>query len=309
MVLNVIEKNKVYGIGFMDRAVLSKGRTYRALWVVLIVALLLLSVLVYARTVHREIIDEEGNHYVGDTVEGEIHGAGKFTWADGSSYEGDFKHGEVHGEGTMQYVDGSTYTGTFNRGERHGYGVLTLDNGEVYVGTFVADKISGEGEWTSESKGESYKGMWKDGKRHGTGVLTREDGSQYSGFFLNNHKHGFGEHVNANGQTYRGYFRTNQRHGDGIFQVNEQTTHFQSWQHGELIVDEEIREVENCSLTVEESPWMFVGDECVDGLAHGTGRAVALDGSAYVNLGTFVLGSLVTGVVLPMTLPEEFDAP
>lgn len=293
----------------MDGALLSKGNRNRTSWVVLVLALSLLSALVYARTVQREFVDEEGNYYVGDTVDGEIHGVGKFDWADGSSYEGDFKHGEVHGEGTMQYVDGSKYTGTFNRGERHGYGVLTLVNGEVYVGTFVADKMAGEGEWTSESEGESYQGTWKDGKRHGTGVSTREDGSQYSGFFLNNQRHGFGEHINAQGQTYRGYFQSNLKHGDGILEVDEQTKHFQSWRDGQLIVDEEIKAVENCSLIVEGSPWMFFGDECVDGLAHGTGRAVALDGSAYVNLGTFVLGSLVTGVVLPMTLPEEFDAP
>ena len=271
------------------------------------IATLLLAVSVDARTVTREIIDEEGNRYEGDTVDGEIHGVGRFDWVDGSSYEGDFKNGEVHGEGTMLYVDGSKYTGTFIHGKRHGYGVLTVDNGDVYVGTFVADKLSGEGEWTSESNGESYQGLWKNGKRHGTGILTREDGSRYSGFFLNNHRHGFGEIVNADGQTYRGYFRANLKHGDGILEVDEQTKRFQSWQQGELVVDEEIREVENCALTVEDSPWMFVGDDCVDGLAHGTGRAVALDGSAYVNLGTFVLGSLVKGVVLPMTLPEEFD--
>ena len=309
MVLNVIEKKKVYRIGIMERVLLNKRNRHRTSWVVLVVTLLLISVLVYARTVHREIIDEDGNHYVGDTLDGEIHGEGRFDWADGSSYEGDFKNGEVHGEGTMLYTDGSKYTGTFNRGERHGYGVSTLDNGEVYVGTFVADKMSGEGEWTSETQGESYTGMWKEGKRHGTGVLTREDGSQYTGYFFNNQRHGFGEHVNAIGQTYRGYFRNNVKHGDGILEIDEHTKHFQSWRMGQLIIDEEIREVENCSLTVEDSLWMFVGDECVDGLAHGSGRAVALDGSAYVNLGTFVLGSLVTGVVLPMTLPEEFDAP
>ncbi|MXZ55355.1 MAG: hypothetical protein F4227_02175 [Gammaproteobacteria bacterium] len=284
-------------------------RRKRAFYVVLICASILFGVLVIARTVEREIVDEEGNRFVGDTVDGQIHGEGRFDWADGSSYEGDFKNGEVHGEGTMQYVDGSKYSGTFNRGERHGYGVLTLEDGDVYVGTFIADKISGEGEWTSESKGESYRGLWKNGKRHGTGVLTWEDGAQYTGYFLNNQRYGFGEHISSDGQTYRGHFRSNLKHGDGILEVDQQTRRFQSWEQGQLIIDEEIKEVENCTLTVEESPWMFDGDECVDGLAHGTGRAVALDGSAYVNFGTFVLGNLVKGVVLPMTLPEEFDEP
>ena len=291
----------------MDRVLLKNDRRKRATSIVLVSALILFGVSIFARTVEREIVDDEGNRFVGDTVDGEIHGVGRFDWANGSSYEGDFKNGEVHGEGTMQYVNGSKYTGTFNRGERHGHGVLTLDNGDVYVGTFVADKVSGVGEWTSETKGEFYQGFWKDGKRHGTGVLTHEDGSQYSGYFLNNQRHGFGEHINANGQTYRGYFRTNLKHGDGILEVDDQTKHFQSWDEGRLIVDEEIREIENCALTIDDSPWMFVGEDCVDGLAHGTGRAVAVDGSAYVTLGTFILGRLVKGVVLEMTLPDEFD--
>ena len=273
------------------------------------IATLLLTVSVDARTVTREIIDEEGNRYEGDTVDGEIHGVGRFDWVDGSSYEGDFKNGEVQGEGTMTYVDGSTYTGTFNRGERHGYGVQTMANGSVYIGTFVDGKRSGEGEWVSEEDGESYKGSWKDGKRHGTGVLTWEDGSQFSGNFLNNKIDGFGEHIDVSGQIYRGYYRSNQKHGDGILELDVQTKHFQSWQQGELIVNELIREVENCTLVVDDLPWMFLGEDCVNGLAHGSGRAVALDGSAYVNHGTFVLGNLIKGVVLSMSLPEEFDEP
>lgn len=293
----------------MVNELVSNNGRYRTPGLIVVCVILLLSVSVNARTVEREIVDEEGNRYVGDTLDGKIHGIGRFDWANGSSYEGDFKDGVVHGEGTMQYVDGSKYTGTFNRGERHGYGVLTLDNGDVYVGTFVSDKMTGEGELTSESEGESYRGYWKDGSRHGTGVQTREDGSQYSGYFLNNKRHGFGEHIHGTGQTYRGYFRGNLKHGDGILEIDEETKHFQSWQHGKLIVDELIQKVEYCTLVVEERPWMFVGDECVDGLAHGTGRAVALDGSAYVNHGTFVLGNLVKGVVLPMTLPEDFDDP
>ena len=293
----------------METELLKNSRWLRSSCVVVVGALILFGVMVIARTIEREIVDEDGNRYVGDTVDGQIHGEGRFDWADGSSYEGSFKNGEVHGEGTMQYVDGSKYTGTFDRGARHGYGVLNLVDGDVYVGTFVSDKVSGQGEWTSESNGESYEGLWKDGKRHGTGVLTWEDGSQYTGYFLNNQRHGFGEQIDADGLTFRGHFRANLKHGDGILELDQQTRRFQSWEQGQLIVDEEIEAVENCALTVRESPWMFVGDECVDGLAHGTGRAVALDGSAYVNFGTFVLGTLVKGVVLPMTLPEEFDDP
>ena len=309
MVLSVTKKKKVYGIGTMVKVIARNIGAYGTSKLMIVSLMFLLVASVDARTIEREIVDEEGNRFVGDTLDGKIHGVGRFDWATGASYEGDFKDGEVHGEGTMHYVDGSKYTGTFNRGERHGYGVLTLKNGDVYIGTFVANKMSGEGELTSETEAESYRGLWKDGKRHGTGVQIREDGSQYSGYFLNNKRHGFGEHIHGNEQTYRGYFRANLKHGDGILEIDEDTKHFQSWQQGKLIVDELIQDVENCALVIEESPWMFVGDECVDGLAHGTGRAVALDGSAYVNHGTFVLGNLVKGVVLPMTLPEGFDDP
>lgn len=284
-------------------------RRCSASWVLFGSALLLLSTSAAAHTVEREIVDEEGNRYVGDTLDGVIQGVGRFDWTDGSSYEGEVKNGEVHGEGTMHYVDGTTYTGTFNQAKRQGFGVLTMKNGDVYIGTFVSDQMTGEGEWTSEVTGESYNGLWKDGKRQGTGVLTREDGSQFSGSFLDNQKHGFGELIEADGKIYRGYFRADQKHGDGILEINEQTKHFQSWHKGQLVVDEVIRNVENCQLVIQEVPWMFIGKDCVDGLAHGAGRAVALDGSAYVNHGKFVLGDLVQGVILPMTLPEEFHAP
>ena len=173
----------------MDRVLVSNNRWYRAYRLVLVSTLLLLSVLVIARTVEREIVDDEGNRYVGDTVDGQIHGEGRFDWADGSSYEGDFKNGEVHGEGTMLYVDGSKYTGTFNRGERHGLRCAdTRRRGRVrrYV-------RSGQDVWRRASglqrlKGNHIRDCGRDGKRHGTGVLTREDGSRYSGYFLKQSK-------------------------------------------------------------------------------------------------------------------------
>ncbi len=50
---------------------------------------------------------------------------------------------------------------------------------------------------------------------------------------------------------------------------------------------------------------MFVSSECINGLAHGIGMAVTLDGDHIVPNGRFVLGRLVEGEVL--TLPEDQD--
>ena len=42
--------------------------------------------------------------YVGEFVEGKMHGEGTFTWPDGTSYEGQFSNGQMTGEGRCPNV-------------------------------------------------------------------------------------------------------------------------------------------------------------------------------------------------------------
>ncbi len=48
--------------------------------------------------------------------------------------------------------------------------------------------------------------------------------------------------------------------------------------------------------------WMFDSTQCINGLAHGTGLAVSLDGRLLIPKGKFILGQMVSGSVLE--IPE-----
>lgn len=258
-----------------------------------------------ARTVTRKVTDDEGNVYEGELRDGVRHGTGRMEWIDGTVYEGDFREGKIHGSGKMSDPDGEVYTGTFDSEIRHGYGNLVFQNGDVYEGSFVKGVISGEGSYQEKATGNSYSGLFLKGKRHGEGTLIYEDGRKYQGWFREGLKEGFGELLQANGKTYRGFFSKDVRHGAGVLDDKEQDSlHFQSWDNGELVSNELIEVVENCRLVIEGQDWMFNGEQCMDGLAHGEGRAVNKDGSAYISYGKFVLGVRTSGAIVSLTNPS-----
>lgn len=255
-----------------------------------------------ARTVTRKVIDDEGNVYEGELKDGVRHGIGRLEWLDGRVYEGDFHEGKIHGNGTMSVPDGEVYTGTFDNEIRHGYGKLVLQNGDVYEGSFVKGEISGEGAFREKSTGTSYNGLFLNSKRHGEGTLTYEDGRKYHGWFRENLKEGFGELQQSDGNTYRGFFSQDLRHGEGVLDDKDQSNlFFQTWDEGILVSSEPIEEVENCRLIIDGEDWMFDGEQCIDGLAHGVGKAVKRDGSAYISYGKFVLGVRTSGAIVSLT--------
>jgi hypothetical protein len=45
---------------------------------------------------------------------------------------------------------------------------------------------------------------------------------------------------------------------------------------------------------------MVMADACINGLAHGSGNAVSLNGLALIEDGSWVLGRLVKGVVIAL---------
>lgn len=258
-----------------------------------------------ARTVTRKVIDDEGNVYEGELRDGVRHGTGRMEWIDGTVYEGDFREGKIHGNGKMSNPNGEVYTGTFDNEIRHGYGNLILRNGDVYEGSFVEGVISGEGSYHEKATGNSYSGLFLKGKRHGEGTLIYENGRKYQGWFREGLKEGFGELHQFDGNTYRGFFSQDVRHGEGVLDDRAQhSLHFQTWDNGELVSNELIEVVENCRLVIEGQDWMFNGEQCIDGLAHGEGRAVNKDGSAYISYGKFVLGERTSGAIVSLINPS-----
>ena len=236
--------------------------------------------------------------YEGPLVNGVREGFGKLTYADGSVYEGEFANNLPSGnDETLLFADGRRYQGTFIEGQMQGYGTLEWPNGDVYVGTFNANAITGTGTFFWQNGNVTYTGTIQDGKRHGLGVMLWPDGRRYDGAFRQNERHGFGIFENADGSSYRGFFEAGQRHGDGVFEDAGGVKEFQQWNAGELVVRKPLAEVPRCRLEIDGYRWMFESDECINGVAHGTGTAVRVDGLAYINNGRFVAGYMVSGII------------
>ncbi len=58
--------------------------------------------------------------------------------------------------------------------------------------------------------------------------------------------------------------------------------------------------VKSCRMTIDGREWMFQATTCINGLAHGRGPAVSLDGAFYVPAAHIVLGHLVEGDIRPL---------
>lgn len=264
--------------------------------------------------------------YEGDLVDGVRDGQGTLTW-DGYRYEGRFRAGLMHGDGVLATPTGAVYRGQFRNGLRHGRGTLRLRSGDTYSGDFEFDVIAGDGrfEWANGdtyegdfaagephgqgvyqyADGRVYRGAVKRGVRHGLGELTWDNGNRYTGFFARDQRHGLGHFRWRDGTLYRGRFAFDQQHGPGIKQLPSGAYTFEIWNSGEMTAVRPLQAVPRCQLQADGKPWMFESNSCINGLAHGDGNAVRLDGLAYVLDGRFVLGTLVRGEVRSLALDDS----
>eukprot|EP01036_Dinobryon_divergens_P033388 gene33388-43165_t len=145
---------------------------------------------------------------------GQMHGEGKYTYADGNIYEGAFVEDKKQGKGKYTYTSGATYEGDFAQDTKHGQGKYTYASGNIYEGAFLADKKHGRGK-VAYANGDAYEGEWAEDKRHGKGKLTYASGVVYDGDFVADKKHGRGKVAYASGNTYEGDFVTDKKHGFG----------------------------------------------------------------------------------------------
>ena len=58
-----------------------------------------------------------------------IHGHGKYKWADGREYTGDWVTNKMHGSGIFTWADGRKYQGQYYDDKKHGHGVFTWPDG------------------------------------------------------------------------------------------------------------------------------------------------------------------------------------
>ena len=105
-----------------------------------ILVVLLFMVWVVSSNVYAEIITHrwDGNTYVGEVKDGQLHGQGKYIGADGIKYEGQWKYSKFHGQGTLIMPDGNKFVGEFR--DNNAWEAVVYRSGAI-AGTFV------QGQW------------------------------------------------------------------------------------------------------------------------------------------------------------------
>lgn len=70
---------------------------------------------------------KSGSYYIGEMLNGKMHGKGKYVWANGQTHEGDFLNGNFDGYGIRRRADGSImYDGGWKDDKKHGHGLCKL---------------------------------------------------------------------------------------------------------------------------------------------------------------------------------------
>lgn len=89
---------------------------------------------------HRDCSEEldDGSFYQGGcNRDGQWHGLSVYGDVnDGNLYVGQFKEGEMHGIGSFFRKDGYGYQGEFKVGKQNGHGIAIFPSGRVYIGTW-----------------------------------------------------------------------------------------------------------------------------------------------------------------------------
>lgn len=221
---------------------------------------------------------------------------GVLRFGGGAMYDGNIVSGVAHGHGRYTYPNGDVYKGTFSSGALTGNGRITWVSGEIYEGGVVNGLPHGTGVWT-DGQGNRYVGEFDEGKRSGTGTYVSVEGIRYIGGFVGDSFWGNGTLYGADGSLYRGRFLEGERDGYGIWAAPNGTSMiYQRWDVGKLQDIYALEPDADCTVT-DVDRWVFIGGQCLDGLAHGNGAAVSRDGRRHAPDAQFVLGRMVSGDV------------
>ncbi len=210
----------------------------------------------------------------------------------GDRYRGTMRDGMRHGQGRYEWAHGHVYEGSYENDLPNGQGVYTWPSGAQYVGEFVQGMRHGQGRFIWEL-GNFYEGEYTFGERTGAGRRVRQGLMVYEGHYVAGVRHGEGRQVEASGDRFSGWYEQGVRHGFGIRLKADGSRWFERWVEGDLQQAWPLAENPRCSLVEDGAAWMFLGDGCVDGKAHGQGVAVRIDGRLVRPAATAVLGRLL----------------
>ncbi len=148
--------------------------------------------------------------------------------------------------------------------------------------------------------GQRYEGDFADDTMHGQGIYRWPDGRLFKGSFIGGRRTGVGIFAATDGTLFRGFFADDQRHGLVVKQLSNGERFFEVYSAGTLVESLRIAADSRCQFSTLDGDWMVRADACINGLAHGSGNAVSLNGLALVEGGNWVLGKLVQGVVIAL---------
>ena len=99
---------------------------------------------------------------------------GEVRLADGTGYVGDFVNGNVHGIGYMIASNGTKVLGNFSNNKITGLALLVKSDGDRFAGYFKEDKLHGQGIY-KKNDGELVPGKWKKDEFKEKVELANED--------------------------------------------------------------------------------------------------------------------------------------
>jgi TonB family protein len=191
----------------------------------------------------------KGSTYIGEVVEGRLHGKGTFTFADGSRYVGEFKGSKKHGQGISTQSDGSRIEGVWENDKLISQAKLNSTNiDDSNVGTTDSSKLptckgNDKTKWSqcrgSESipNGHNYTGDYLNGERDGHGVMevtfSEKKGDRYIGQFKKGKFHGYGTYIYVNGDKYVGEYTAGLRNGQGTFTSTQGHSYTGEWRNNQ----------------------------------------------------------------------------
>ena len=178
-----------------------------------------------SNAINQTITYNDGDKYVGSTVNGIKKGFGKYTFKTGNYYEGNWESDKANGFGTFLDEDGTKYEGSWKDNIKDGKITKTEKFGAITEENWKNGKLNGKSIITSYDDGIleiTIEILYVDGKVTGNPKVTYPSGDQYEGEWEYGKPNGFGIYTYKDGDTYKGNFRLGNKYGLVEFKTKKQ---------------------------------------------------------------------------------------